>query len=121
MPNSDHAIQLPLAHLALDPITKVKRQRRNHSDWVEDFMERNPQVELLLLRLAREARAAGAQKVGMKYLWERLRWEYLIQTGEKPALNNNFTADYSRLLQSKYPDLEGFFETRDRKMRGIEQ
>jgi hypothetical protein len=78
------------------------------------FHEDNPEVYTLLCRMARWLKDdKGLQKCGMKMLFERLRWLYLIQTkGGKYKLNNNYTSHYARLLMEQEPDLVGFFEVR---------
>lgn len=79
------------------------------------FHERNPHVYENLRVLALEALAGGRKKIGMKFLFERLRWEYLIKT-DRPEnefrLNNNFTAYYARALMLGEPRLAEAFETR---------
>lgn len=37
----------------------------------------------------------------------------LQTSGDKYKLNNNYTRHYSRLLMSREPELEGFFEVRE--------
>lgn len=77
------------------------------------FHEAHPQVYAALVRLTREAVAAGRTKVGAKALWERLRWEFSLHTGETPNLNNSFTSRYARLIAEREPDLAGVFEFRE--------
>lgn len=87
----------------------MTRQRRAF----EAFHENNPHVYDQLVRMARQAKAAGVERWGMKRLFEVLRWERAIESrGEPFLLNNNFTAFYARLVMEREPDLVGFFETR---------
>lgn len=52
-------------------------------------------------------------KVGVKAIFERLRWESGIQTvGEPWRLNNNFTSRYARLLLARRPEWAGRIEVR---------
>jgi hypothetical protein len=82
------------------------------------FHAANPHVYTALVRLAREAKAAGAKKLGMKLLIERLRWEMMIETGGDPwRLNNIYTSRYARLIAVREVDLVGFFEMRELKSR----
>lgn len=63
-----------------------------------------------------EARKAHENdyKVGMKAIFEHLRWQWREQTkGDEYKLNNTYTAYYARLVMMREPDLEGFFETRE--------
>jgi hypothetical protein len=56
------------------------------------------------------------KRMGIKAIYERVRWEYSIATSGSPyKLNNNFSAHYSRLLMKNEPELAGFFETRRRR------
>ena len=82
-------------------------------DRFQAFHRANPGLLREIIRLAREAKSRG-RKVGIKAIFERLRWEYLFRTtgDEAYRLNNNFTAYYARLAMETAPDLEGFFETR---------
>lgn len=80
------------------------------------FHSANPHVYALLVELARAAKAAGKQRLGMKALWERCRWELEVATrGDDFRLNNDHTSFYSRLLMGNEPDLAGFFEIRRRR------
>ena len=81
----------------------------------ERYRQENPDLEEVLVRFAREVQAAGFKHYGMKGLFERARWHYHMEMGSDGfKLNNSFTAPYARLLMEKYPDLAGFFETRER-------
>jgi len=80
----------------------------------ERFHEANPHVYIALVRLARQARSRGRRKIGMKMLFEVLRWNYRLQTdGEEFKLCNSYTSRYSRLIEAQEPDLAGLFEKRE--------
>ena len=73
----------------------------------------NPQVLDRLIEMTEQAKRAGKTKIGMKMLFEVIRWEHLVHTrGDDFALNNNFTSRYVRILSDKRPDLADMFETR---------
>lgn len=81
----------------------------------EAFDRDHPEVYRALVRLAREWVSVGHAKLGIKTLFERLRWEWQVaglsdRDGYK--LNNNYTAHYARKIMSENPDLDGLFETR---------
>lgn len=79
------------------------------------FHEANPEVYATLARLAREAVAAGRTRIGMKMLWEVMRWEMYITTKDGESefkLCNNYHALYARVLMMQEPDLAGLFEIR---------
>lgn len=76
----------------------------------------NPQIYRLLLRFALEAKQAGRIRLGIKMLYERVRWHTTVEThGDEFKLNNNYHAYYARLLMQQEPTLRGFFETRKAK------
>jgi hypothetical protein len=81
----------------------------------ELFHARNPQVYAALRSMALELCARGHQKYGIKALFEVLRFNAAMQThGDTFKLNNDFTALYARLLMDQEPELEAFFEIRQR-------
>jgi hypothetical protein len=80
-----------------------------------EFHAANPHVYATLVRLAREARGAGKTRIGMKALWERMRWDLWLSTKhnvDEAKLNNDFTSRFARLIEEREPDLRGMFETR---------
>jgi hypothetical protein len=66
----------------------------------------NPHVADALERLAEQWFAAGNQRIGVKALFERLRWEAGVRTvaSDGYVLNNNWTAFYGRLLVERHPE-----------------
>lgn len=79
------------------------------------FHYANPHIYRNLRTLALAMKKSGHDKVGIKLLIEKLRWEYAIHTkhaeGEY-AINNDFTSRYARLLMQD-PKLVGMFQTRE--------
>lgn len=81
-----------------------------------EFHDKNPQVYALLVRLACEWKDGGGDKLGMKALFERARWEFRIgTTTTQPVLNNNYTPFYARLIMQREPALDGLFNLRERR------
>lgn len=79
----------------------------------EAFHRLNPWVLDALVRLTRTYVDAGHRRVGMKMLFEVLRYQYGIQTtGDEYRLNNNMTSRYARLLVQEHPELAPVFEVR---------
>lgn len=77
------------------------------------FHAENPEVYRELRDLALAAVRSGRRRVGMKQLFEVLRWNRgLVTTGDEFRLNNNYTSRYARLLMEQEPSLTGVFETR---------
>jgi hypothetical protein len=87
-------------------------------DQFEEFHRTNPWVFDALVRLARDLRSRGRKRIGMKMLFEVLRWEYLMKTDDPSSdfkLNNNYHSRYARLIANTVPDLVDAFETRTLK------
>lgn len=78
-----------------------------------EFHRNNPWVCEELVALARKAKAAGRTKIGIKMLWEVIRWNRFISTvGDDYKLNNNYHSRYARYVMSTNPDLIGIFNLR---------
>jgi hypothetical protein len=78
------------------------------------FHEANPHVMATLVRLTREARQRGVQRVGMAMLFEVLRWDHALRTqGATFKLNNNLRSRYARAIMAAHPDLAGVYEVRE--------
>lgn len=81
-----------------------------------EYHAANPQIYAALRRFALEAKRAGRERLGMKALFERVRWYTEVEAhGDNFKCNNNYTAHYARLLMEQEPELAGFFETRRAK------
>ena len=80
----------------------------------ELFHEANPEVYEWLHEKAMTAVASG-KKIGMKCLWEMLRWHVYIELEyeDEFRLNNDFTSRYARYLMDDEDDLDGYFEIRE--------
>lgn len=80
------------------------------------FHEANPWVYRELVRMAREAVAAGRQRVGIKMLVEVLRWRAEMGTVDPSSsykINNNLSSRFARLIMQQEPDLAEAFSTRE--------
>jgi hypothetical protein len=79
-----------------------------------DFHEHNPGVYRELVRLARQAKQAGRDRIGVKMIWEVVRWNIFIRTtDEQYKLPNNYHSRYARLIMMQEKDLAGIFELRE--------
>jgi hypothetical protein len=80
----------------------------------ERFHSRHPEVYAEFVRLCRVATRAGRKRVGIKQLFEVLRWNRYVGPDhlEDYKLNNNYAPHYARLIMSREPDLANIFETR---------
>lgn len=82
------------------------------------FFSANPDVYKAFVYFALEAKRKGADRIGAKAVWERLRWSLNVEfrtNGKDYALNNNFVSRYARLAMNREPSLAGMFETRKLK------
>lgn len=60
----------------------------------------------------------GAPRLGVKALWESMRYDAAVRSDDRPwKLNNSYTALYARLLIHHHPQLADVIETRARKER----
>ena len=81
-----------------------------------EFHRDNPDVYRELMQLVREALRRGRKKIGIKMLWEVVRWNRFLRTNdEKYKLNNNLHSRYARLIMQKEQGLAGIFDTRELK------
>ena len=77
------------------------------------FHAANPHVYDALVAKAREAKAAGLSRYGVKALFEVIRYDHRVRTrGADWKLDNCLTSRYARLIMEQEPDLQGFFELR---------
>ncbi|WP_327731494.1 hypothetical protein OG250_43430 [Streptomyces sp. NBC_00487] len=87
--------------------------RRTITEQFHDFDTEHPYVYRALERLTADRIAAGATRIGLKALFEALRWR--LPQGLR-GLNNNFTAAlYARKLIADHPDWAGAFELHRRR------
>lgn len=47
-----------------------------------DFHAKNPKVYELIIKLANDAKRAGRKRIGMKMLFEVIRWHYTLNTSD---------------------------------------
>jgi len=83
------------------------------------FHHENPHVYQGLRHLALRLRRAGRDHYGIKALFEVLRYEQALITTSDDGLklNSNYTALYARKLMQDEPELDGFFQLRERIAR----
>jgi hypothetical protein len=81
----------------------------------KEFHARNPRVYELLCRLARDAKQQGRSRIGIKMLWEVVRWNLSrdLPHDETFKLPNDFHSRYARLIMAQEQDLAGIFEIRE--------
>ena len=79
-----------------------------------EFHRDHPEIYRELMQLVRQALLRGQKKIGIKMLWEVMRWNRFLRN-EKYELNKNFHSRYARLIMQKEPGLAGIFDTRELK------
>ena len=96
------------------PTTPEQQPKATIAQRFAQFHASNPQVYSMLVSLARGLRTKRPRKLGIKMLFEVLRWQYYLQTDsdEEYKLSNDFTAPYARLIMDQEPDLQNAFNTR---------
>ncbi|MCZ0990364.1 hypothetical protein [Streptomyces diastatochromogenes] len=82
------------------------------TDQFRAFDAEHPRIYRALEQLVEERLAAGAERVGMKALFEALRWRW--PEGAK-GLNNSYTALYARRLLAVHPEWASVIEVRRRR------
>jgi hypothetical protein len=77
------------------------------------FHAENPHVYRLFDRFTSYAIERGRARFSVSIIFERIRWETHIETGDPDfKLNNNHRAYYARLWMRDHPEHAGFFEVR---------
>ncbi len=92
------------------------RPGEKHEVLYREHRSKYPAVYRRLVVMAREAKAQGWKRIGVRLLWERLRWEYGPNARDRYgfSMNDWLTRFYARDLMAENEDLRGLFETRER-------
>jgi len=73
----------------------------------------NPWVIPAVEHLVHAWLAAGHKRVGVKQVWEVLRWQYGTTVGDTFKANNTWTSRVARLLIERNPEWADVIETRE--------
>jgi len=68
-----------------------------------------------IVKMARELAVRGHRRIGMRMIWEVLRWRHLMGTFDPSSsfrLNDHYPSRYARLVASHHPDLGDRLELR---------
>lgn len=81
----------------------------------EAFHAANPQIYAALERQTQIWLDAGHTKVGIGFLWERVRWVLSINVAgaAAPKFNDHFRSRYVRVLIAEHPEWADAFELRE--------
>lgn len=84
----------------MDPIVETPKKDLTIEERFRLFDQANPQVYQVLEQMALDLAARGHQRIGVKMLWETLRYRYAMQTSgdEDYRLDNNYTSRFARKL-----------------------
>lgn len=94
------------------PIESIELTENTEENF-EKFHEANPHIYEILVNMTRRLVGAGRRVVGIKALFEIIRWNYSIQTEHQDfKINNNYAPLYARMIMENNPDLDGVFKTR---------
>lgn len=102
LPPAGHEYHLPPAY---PPLMAFKK---NHKE--------RPEIYDTIVAECRNWRDNyGLKKIGIAFIWERLRYIYVIKKrlGEEFKLNNNYKGAYARVVMYNERDLHGFITTRE--------
>jgi hypothetical protein len=101
----------------MDPIIETPKQDLSIEERFRLFDQANPHVYQVLEQLALALAARGRQRIGVKMLWETLRYRYAMQTNgeDEYKLNNDYTGRYARKLVAQHPELDSLIERRQLK------
>ena len=81
------------------------------------FYRENPQVYELFYEMASRAIRSSHNRIGGRLIWERLRWELVVEVKatETPKLNDHHVPYYTRLIMGRHPaTFSSKFVTKDK-------
>ena len=99
---------LPLAPLVVPTHEPEATIAERYSAWIAA----NPWVLDAMETLVARWLDAGHTRVGIKQMWEVVRFEYGTTTGDTFKANNNWTSRVARDLIARHPDWQSAIETR---------
>jgi hypothetical protein len=79
-----------------------------------EFDEKHPEIYELFVKFTKQA-ASIKNRYSAKAIFHRLRWETMVSGDGEYKIDDGWISHYARKFISEYPELEGFFETRNRK------
>jgi hypothetical protein len=78
----------------------------------EAYHAANPHIYQLVERFSQDIINAGHSKFGLSAIWERIRWERIVESRDLNfKLPNNHRAYYARMWLRDHPESPGFFRT----------
>lgn len=84
---------------------------KNYNEWIV-YLDKNPHVYHLICEYANEALNAGHAAYAIATIWELIRWDHTVRTGDLNfKMPNNHRAFYSRMWTANNPAFADFFRT----------
>lgn len=83
----------------------------------QEYHQRHPAIYEEFKRFAFLLINNGHKKIGAKQVFERIRWETMIERTDRYKCNNSYTTDYAYKFESDFPYLEGIFYHRARRIK----
>lgn len=99
---------LPIADLVVPHYEPELTIQQRFDLWVKA----NPWVIPTCEHLISAWLTAGHRRVGMKAIWEQVRWQYGMTTGDTFKANNDWTSRAARLILERHPEWADAIETR---------
>lgn len=81
----------------------------------ENFHRANSWVFTAIERLVAQYAATGRERIGIRMIWEVIRWSYAMRTTDPTSefrTNDHYHSRYVRLLIERHPEWEHLFELR---------
>ena len=98
------------------PLFKPTHKKSKLAQQWDECKEKQPDLLPKLAEIARKLQARGYSKYSISGLFHILRWETDETTGDLGLkVNNNHQPFAARELMETYPELKGFFKTREQK------
>ena len=101
------------------PLFKPTLEKTKLAQQWDECKAKQPDLIPKLAEIARKLKRRGYQRYSISGLFHILRWETDETTGDHGLkVNNNHQPFAARELMEIYPELKGFFKTREQKPKG---
>lgn len=100
------------------PALVIERTGGTIQDRFEEFHRLNPWVYETLERLAADWIGRGRKRIGIRMLWEVMRWQHGRTTRDPSSefkANDHYHSRYVRMLIDRHPEWSECFELRTLK------
>lgn len=79
----------------------------------DQYDKDNPHVWNLFVKFTFQLIAIGKTRYSARGIFDRIRWETMIQTTDDPyRISNNWSPYYARKFHKAFPEHDGFFTIR---------